>query len=954
MSGAGFVPRERLFRMLDRVRRRRVAWLEAPAGAGKTTLLETWIRSRRLDALWISLGPGDDVASVFTRLREAAMRRQGHRARAIPAFQAEHLRSIDPYARAVIGGLGAGPGAPDLIVLDDYHAVSADSALHRALAQACSTVERAAPLVVASRRGPPRAFARLRADGGMIELPSRSLALAPREARAVARLRGAPRLPSAMLALADGWAAGVVLLAAAQVARAGRGAAPREAVFDYIASEIFEGLDADVRRVLLGVALLPAVDVRTAVRMSGVPAAGEVLARLAASGWFVEALGAEAYRLHALLREFLVAKIREEGGPAGFLPRVEEAAGHLVAAGDVDAAAGLLVEAERWEALAQVLVREAPALAAAGRLEALSGWLARLPPSLYVAEPWLRHWRGVARFVADPEAGIADVEEALAGFRQRGDATGSLRAWATAVDLRIVALDDLAPLGRRLGELAALRAHLPGADTATEAAVVGSALAAHGNVRAGDPPTKEWEDRAMEIALAPGDARVRLDVGRQLLLRCAYWGTDVVRAGVVLEALGHLGNAEGADPVHAMVWHLGVSNFHTHRGDGALAMEVADRGLELAARSGIHALDALLLSARIYGALAEEAFAPALRDLRALARVTKGGRLASCSYQYTAAVLALRRGELMHAVEGARIAARLAAEAGHPMARAASQIVWAVAADRGGGPGPSIDDALAAARASGYRVGAAGALLAGAAGALRRGDEGGAVTRLRRALAIARRIGVLNSVFVSREETADLCALALEHGIDPPLATRIVVDRRLAPTLRARRVPAWPWPIRVELLGGFDVRRDGRELPGGKAQRKPLELLRRLALAGERGAPLHRLAESLWPDADGDAGLHALETAIYRLRRLLGDPDAVVRRRGRLAIDPARVFVDAWAFEALAALAAEEGARGAGRAAARAAAALYRGDLLDDDDDPELDAPRARLRAERERLGPLP
>jgi DNA-binding SARP family transcriptional activator len=183
-----------------------------------------------------------------------------------------------------------------------------------------------------------------------------------------------------------------------------------------------------------------------------------------------------------------------------------------------------------------------------------------------------------------------------------------------------------------------------------------------------------------------------------------------------------------------------------------------------------------------------------------------------------------------------------------------------------------------------------------------------------------------------------------------------VTARGLAPGPRARHVAAWPWPVRVEALGALEVLREGRPLDAGKAQRKPLELLAALVAGGPRGGRAEALAEALWPDADGGTARHALETTAYRLRRLLGDPAAVVHRSGRLALDPSRVFVDAWAFEALAARA--DASRTAGdlaraRRVAASAVALYGGELLGDDPHPAAAGSRARLAAQRERLATL-
>ena len=81
--------------------------------------------------------------------------------------------------------------------------------------------------------------------------------------------------------------------------------------------------------------------------------------------------------------------------------------------------------------------------------------------------------------------------------------------------------------------------------------------------------------------------------------------------------------------------------------------------------------------------------------------------------------------------------------------------------------------------------------------------------------------------------------------------------------------------VRVHVLGRFLVEVDGRPLalsPRGKP--KPLELLKVLiALEGEQ-ASVAEIAESLWPDADGDKAYRAFSITLNRLRSLVGH-DAV-------------------------------------------------------------------------------
>jgi DNA-binding SARP family transcriptional activator len=144
---------------------------------------------------------------------------------------------------------------------------------------------------------------------------------------------------------------------------------------------------------------------------------------------------------------------------------------------------------------------------------------------------------------------------------------------------------------------------------------------------------------------------------------------------------------------------------------------------------------------------------------------------------------------------------------------------------------------------------------------------------------------------------ATMCALALEHDVEPEFVRRIIEVNAVAPPPEAGA--SWPWAVKVETLGRFELWRGGDPLRDvGRAQRKPRELLQTLIACGGRAVHKPRLADFLWPEAEARAAGGALEMAISRLRRLLGDPGALVIEDGKLGLDPARVWVDVWAFDA--------------------------------------------------------
>ena len=124
------------------------------------------------------------------------------------------------------------------------------------------------------------------------------------------------------------------------------------------------------------------------------------------------------------------------------------------------------------------------------------------------------------------------------------------------------------------------------------------------------------------------------------------------------------------------------------------------------------------------------------------------------------------------------------------------------------------------------------------------------------------------------------------------------LTQRCAGLLSAKPESARSWPFEVFVLGRFQVLKDDAPILFSRRQQcKPLELLQALIAFGGTEVGAGNLSDALWPDSDGDAGYHALESTLYRLRQLLGAAGAVVMTGGKLTLDRRQIWVDLWAFE---------------------------------------------------------
>ncbi len=178
-------------------------------------------------------------------------------------------------------------------------------------------------------------------------------------------------------------------------------------------------------------------------------------------------------------------------------------------------------------------------------------------------------------------------------------------------------------------------------------------------------------------------------------------------------------------------------------------------------------------------------------------------------------------------------------------------------------------------------------------------------------------------VAVPADQLERLCRDALSAGVavdDAAHCLSLVGRDRSGDAPAARRVA-------VFTLGRFSLLVGGCAPPASqnKSPHKPIELLQALVALGGREVHARRLMSAVWPTERSADPRNLLDNTLHRLRRLLGGEDALVLYDGKLTLDAAVCWVDAWAFERMsgAALSAEPPAH-----AAHQALQLYQGDFL--------------------------
>jgi LuxR family transcriptional regulator, maltose regulon positive regulatory protein len=410
----GFVPRPRLAVRLDEGLARGLVLVCAPAGYGKTVALADWARRGGRPVAWLSLDTGDNDPVRFWRHVVAAVgpARPGVAERVLPLFGPPPPSLFEGLVTALINELAAQSGDDEaVLILDDYHLIDAEP-VHGSLLLLLEQLPPGLKVVLASRSDPPLPLGRLRARGQLAELRAAELRFTAGEAAALLRedAEGAAIALSdadvaALTARTEGWAAGLQLAGLSlrgQADTAGFVAAfsgSHRYVLDYLAGEVLERLDEQLRDFLLETSVLERLSGELCDTVTGRTGGQALLERAERTGLFLVPLDEVRgwWRYHHLFADLLRARLQQER-PTQMVTLhraaaawheehdlADDAVRHALAAGDPVWAARLIEQ--HFDAIYQQ-----------GQRETIHRWLAALPGDLVPTRPRLvlaRAWMAV-------------------------------------------------------------------------------------------------------------------------------------------------------------------------------------------------------------------------------------------------------------------------------------------------------------------------------------------------------------------------------------------------------------------------------------------------------------------------------------------------------------------------------------------------------------------------------
>ena len=442
---AGLVARPRLLEELQHglEEKFKLTLISAPAGYGKTTLVVEWltnlqpkIPNQQSKISWLSLDESDNDFARFLRYFLASFQ-QADRSLGEQVQSLLEMPGLPPLPNLLDDLLNdlAMLDFPIVLVLDDYHVIT-NPQIHAALEYFIEHQPASTHLVLTTRADPPLPLARLRARRQMTELRARDLRFTVDEANAFFGLANTPLAENALRALdkrTEGWAAGLQLAALAMQYQPDPAAfietfrGSHRYVLDYLAGEVIQQQDEEMRAFLTQTSLLDRFNAELCDSLTGRDDSQSVIARLEQSNLFIIPLDDERiwYRYHHLFAEYLRSLLSKPKQAAIYQKAaawheandlINEAVRLALASGDPEFAADVIARALERDATWSGL-----------DLGLLTSWLDALPAQALLSRPRLcldaAHIFYAAGRLELSETYIAQVEQVIqssSGIPERG------------------------------------------------------------------------------------------------------------------------------------------------------------------------------------------------------------------------------------------------------------------------------------------------------------------------------------------------------------------------------------------------------------------------------------------------------------------------------------------------------------------------------------------------------
>jgi LuxR family maltose regulon positive regulatory protein len=709
------------------------------------------------------------------------------------------------------------------------------------------------------------------------------------------------------LGVVDGWAAGIVLLrnatnATSSTNAAGGAVVPhfdgRDAVFRYFAGEIFERATKRSQNLLLQLSVFPGFSIANSLALTDDASVVALIRKLYENCLFVERRGVEnqTYHFHALFREFLHFEAEQRQDPAERVRLQERAAEILDGDGRIEEAAQLIQEARNHRQMVDLLLRHAAGMMANGRGQIWREWMSGLPMEIVNVQPELWYWHGISLNDVSPrrarqiliraERSFGESDRlrwrllTIAAIIESFDAEWSefevLTHWALQLHEGIRSLDT--------GEL----------DSDLELILQSRLVLALLIVTPNSPLLGPATKRVLHLVSLTSNATVRLTAGGIMMrfFEAGIEDSNLARVNWLMGELNKCADDPGVAPFHRVKWYARVARWHSKDGNYLESQQVAGTAKDIVSSFNLDPVSFQLIEVNHLLGIGNLNASRLLLDQ--LHKAISPMRSAEMMELYALeANWKSLSGDIKGALESMSEATRISAERAMPPIERSKFESFQACCHALLGNFDLADECFSAAAEHAYGhdelVVNEAQQFVNAYRFWKRGGTFRAIEQLREALKAHRQRQATTLFATIPSFASELAEIALRENIETEHVCSFINKQKLcAPD---RFTANWPWPVEIRAFGKFELSIKGEHfVSSGKAQQRPLLLLKALTIAGDRGTAMEAAAAQLWPDSE-DAKA-TLNVTVHRLRKILACDDSVVVSSGKIRLSDKYVWSD--------------------------------------------------------------
>lgn len=902
--------RLRVHEKLDQARgQAKVIWISSPAGSGKTTLISSYLKSRKIKPIWLQIDNGDnDLASFYYYLGQAAAILNPKTLSNLPTLSAEYLHGITVFSRNYFRQLLQGMKKNNVLVFDNLQDISNPEVFVETILPGLSEITSQTCCFIISREPPAKCLSRMQINGELIHFDWNDIRFNETETEQFLLHEGielSESLREILFALTGGWVVGLRLLAEQRMSIQDSdilSLKTNQQVFDYFLGELFVRMSSEQQEFLIKTSVLSRIEPDAANKLTGRIDAEKILHDMANKNLFLiqYSINPPVYQYHALYREFLLYQLSERLS-LKLISELKKCAADLLLNHDKAAEAiELYLQISHWDDAIKAIEIHAEPLLKQGRYSLLSDWITNLPHGLVSTNSALLLMLGECSMAMNLDKAREYYEKAYQVSKEHQDIPVIVSSWCGAVLTYAYAWSHYQGLDVLIEDIDEISRSIQEHQLTEMQAMFESHVFIALMLRQPQSPLlTHYADRVWDLIVHQHNPQIIMLMTSHLLNYLTWWRGDINRSSILIDILSRSQGENGTQPLIVLTGKTILSSYLTTIGNHDECIAAVDDAINIAESQGIHTWDIFLCTSGTMASLSINDLERAELFLSMMLSCMDETRILEYAvFYYLKSVFELHCGMPERAKEYAIIAEQKAAQAGCPfyyhviLTQYARMQLYSGDEIQGRN---LIANVLEFGRKTQLDTICFLAEFALADFAIYSNEPQQALSNMKAALGFSQ---PMNLFMWPSSNRSRLFELLVDDNTEPQYAYAAIKQCHMIPHSPLFAIDSWPYSIKLICLGQFALYIDNKHITSsGKAQKKPLELLKTLIAFGGKEVSIDRLCEILWPDADGDNAYQSFKMALKRLRDLIQYKEALVLTEGKLSLDPRYVWLDVWAVD---------------------------------------------------------